>query len=119
MSDEGEWNSAELLPDVRAAFLRGRWYLQKPERPGVMALGSPGEDGAVVPIFSSLSQLARYAGAVEWFSTFGDDLLTLLPTGLGLAVDLASAEPQLIRAEQIDVLRAELSATADQETAGE
>ncbi|MFF5479372.1 hypothetical protein ACFY5C_18800 [Streptomyces sp. NPDC012935] len=119
MSDKGEGNSAELLPEVRGAFLRGRWYLQKPERPGVMVLGIPGEDSAAIPIFSSLGQLARYAGAVEWFSTFGDDLLTLLPTGLGLAVDLASAQPQLIRADQVDMLRAQPTATADQETAGE
>ncbi|MFF7067429.1 SseB family protein [Streptomyces pseudovenezuelae] len=119
MSDTGEGNREELLPEVREAFLRGRWYLQKPERPGVMVLGGPGEGGAAVPIFSSLVQLARYAGAVKWFSTFGNDLLPLLPTGLGLAVDLASPQPQLLRAEQVDSLRAALTVPADQETAGE
>ncbi|WP_229843705.1 SseB family protein [Streptomyces chryseus] len=104
MSDQ-DTGAGELPDAVREALLRGRWYFQRPERPGFMAIGQP--ESAVIPAFSSPGELARFAGACEWFSTTGEDLMTLLPEGHGLVVDLAGANPQLLPAEMLAPLRVE------------
>ena len=93
----------ELPGGVRDALLRGRWYFQRGESPGFVATGEPG--AAVIPMFSSPTELVRYAGACQWFSTTGEDLMTLLPEGYGLVVDLAGSDPQLLPAELLAELR--------------
>lgn len=93
---------ARRLPEVAAAAKRGelpaqdlldcfmgaRVYSPAPPRPGVHVMEIGGE--RVVPVFSSEAELARFVGQGEWFSTTGADLLTLLPTGVVLGLDLAS-----------------------------
>lgn len=117
MTDRGT-GTVELPCAVRDALLRGRWYFQRGESPGFLAVGEPG--AAVVPVFSSPTELVRYAGACEWFSTTGGDLMTLLPEGYGLVVDIAGSDPQLLPAELLAGLRTEaVGATGAGASAGE
>jgi hypothetical protein len=103
--------TVELPRAVREALLRGRWYFQRGESPGFLAVGERGT--AVVPAFSSPSELVRYAGACEWFSLTGEDLMTLLPEGYGLVVDIAGSDPQLLPADLLAGLRAEAVGAVD------
>ncbi|WP_443261226.1 SseB family protein [Streptomyces sp. SDT5-1] len=105
---------AELPGEIREALLRGRWYFQRGEQPGFLAVAGP--EGPLVAAFSSVAELARYAGACEWFSTLGEDLMTLLPEDHGLVVDLAGRAPQLLPAELLDPLRPD--ATDNMEPSG-
>ncbi|WP_301129755.1 SseB family protein [Streptomyces cacaoi] len=72
---------AERLAAAQAV----RVYFQRPERPGFLV--SETEDGPVVPVFSSLEGLARFAGACAWASTTVGDLTQLLPLGVRALVD--------------------------------
>lgn len=81
----GEATAEQLF----TAFLGARLYSPAPPRPGVHVL-RVGER-QVVPVFSSETELAAFAGRARWFSTLGVDLLGLLPEGVALGLDLASA----------------------------
>ncbi|MCX4834434.1 SseB family protein [Streptomyces sp. NBC_01016] len=102
---------ADLPGEIREALLRGRWYFQRGEEPGFFAVEGP--EGPLVAVFSSVAELARYAGACEWFSTLGADLMTLLPEDHGLVVDLAGSAPQLLPAELVDPLRPDPADSAE------
>src|SRR5690349_5292548 len=88
--------------ELREVFLSARLYCQAAERPGVLALGEPG--AGVVPVFTSLDGLTAYVttrGETEgarWFSTLGEDLLTLLPTGYGLLIDPGTGHATVLAA---------------------
>jgi hypothetical protein len=103
MADTGT-GIQRLPPDAERALLRGRWFFQRGNRPGFVAVGEPGAEA--VPIFSSSQQLARYAGACEWASTTGEDLFGLLPEDCGLVVDPAGPAPRYLPAEVLSGLRA-------------
>jgi hypothetical protein len=74
-------------------FRKETVYCQAAEQPGFLAVGPPG--AGLVPVFSSLDQLSRYAvayglrGGIDWLSTTGADVLDLLPNGYGIVVDPA------------------------------
>lgn len=79
----GDVHPEELLD----AFLAATVFCERPERPGFLAVDEP-EDG-VIPVFSSLDEMAAYAGECDWFSTTGRDLLELLPAGYDVVLDAA------------------------------
>ncbi|MGH9119796.1 MAG: SseB family protein [Acidimicrobiales bacterium] len=89
-------------------FMVGRWFAIRSDDPGFIAVGPPG--AGYVPIFSSLAELGDYAaavpdrsaGGVDWLTTVGDDLLSLIPRGYGLVVDVASAHAVYLRADAIE-----------------
>jgi SseB protein N-terminal domain len=89
-------------------FRQSRVYALRRESPGFVAVGPPG--AGYIPIFSSLTELARYgatfpsryAEGVDWLSTTGEDLLTLLPEGYGLVVNVASEHAVRLDATAID-----------------
>lgn len=83
----GEASPQELF-DV---FLAATVYCQRPDRPGFLAIGE--ENAGAIPVFSSLEFLGRYAGECNWFSTTGEDLLDLLPTGYDLLLDATGPHP--------------------------
>ena len=58
---------------------------------GFRALGVP--EAGVVPVFTSVEQLALARGTVLWFSTTGADLLAQLPAGYDLVLDIAGPHP--------------------------
>jgi len=88
---DGTVSPEELL----AALLRSTVFCEAPETPGVMTAET--EDGPVVPVYTSLVELAAARGAVPWFSTTGLDLLGLLPHGHDLALDPAGPTPLVLR----------------------
>jgi type III secretion system (T3SS) SseB-like protein len=77
-------------------FLVTRVYALRTERPGFVAVGTPGS--GYIPIFSTLAEVwrytaqfpERYSDGVDWLSSTGEDLLTLVPKGYGLVLDVAS-----------------------------
>lgn len=70
-------------------------YCERGSVPGFRALGVP--DAGVVPVFSSVEQLALARGAVGWFSMTGADLLTQLPAGYDVVLDIAGPQPLRLR----------------------
>lgn len=72
-----------------AGFARATVFVQRlPDRPGVVASVLPGK-GRWVLAFSTLQRLANHCGDAQWLlSTTGADLLTQLPHGLGVLVDI-------------------------------
>ncbi|MQA84489.1 MAG: hypothetical protein GEV03_07665 [Streptosporangiales bacterium] len=78
------------------AFLAATVFCERPDRPGFLAVGGPGD--GIIPVFSSMEELAAYAArrpayqrtGCDWFSTIGRDLLGLLPDGYDLLLNPAS-----------------------------
>ena len=70
-----------------------------PAPPGLVAVGARG--AGLVPVFSSLPQLARHSGECDWLATTGADLLGLLPAGYGLVLDVAGEQPLLLPASAL------------------
>ena len=81
--------------DLHAALLAATVYCERGPAPGFRALGRPG--AGVVPVFSSLEQLALARGAVPWFSLTGADLLDLLPAGYDLLLNAGGDAPLRLR----------------------
>jgi hypothetical protein len=75
----------ELFEGFLAAWL----YSPAPPEPGVFVLDVRGK--RVVPVFTSETELERFMGQTAWFSTTGLDLLTLLPEGVTMGLDMASS----------------------------
>ncbi len=75
--------------ELLTSFVRSRLYLPRPPRPGVPTMVVKGHK--VVPVFTSEAELARFAGRCDWFCTDGLDLLGLVPPGVVVGLDLASA----------------------------
>ena len=71
-------------------------YCERGADPGFRALGVP--HAGVVPVFSSVEQLALARGTVAWFSLTGADLLDQLPAGYDLMLDIAGPAPLRLRA---------------------
>ena len=76
---------------LHEAFLVATVYCERGADPGFRALGAPG--AGVVPVFSSVEQLALARGPVRWFSTAGADLLAQLSAGSALVLDIAGQHP--------------------------
>lgn len=72
-------------------FLAATVYCERGPDPGFRALGA--SEAGVVAIFSSVEQLALARGPVGWFSTTGTDLLSQLPAGYDLVLDIAGPHP--------------------------
>ena len=80
---------------LHRAFLDAIVYCERPDAPGFRTLGPAG--GGVVPVFTSLEQLALARGTVEWFALTGAELLDLLPTGYDIVLDLGGPTPLRLR----------------------
>jgi hypothetical protein len=95
--------------ELTGALLAATVYCERADGPGFRALGEPGS--GVVPVFSSVEQLARARGTVRWFAVTGTDLLDLLPPGYDLLLDMGGPAPlrlqpgALTRRVEIEVQR--------------
>jgi hypothetical protein len=76
---------------LHEVFLAATVYCERGSVPGFRALGVPG--AGVVPVFSSVDQLALARGTVRWFSMTGADVLAQLPAGYDLVLDIAGPNP--------------------------
>ena len=85
-----------------AAFAAGEVYAVRPPPPappGLVAVGEPGAGHVLV--FTSLAEMARRAGECDWLRTTGDDLLSLVPDGYGVVVDVAGEHPLVLPASAL------------------
>ena len=85
-------------------------FCERGAAPGFCALGVP--QSGVVPVFSSVEQLALARGPVPWFSMTGADLLDQLPSGYDLMLDIAGPAPLRLRTGALTV-RASLALGAE------
>jgi hypothetical protein len=87
--------------DFQSVFLVSKVYCPRGERPGFLALHDTPEP--VIPMFSNLEQLRRYAGkSSRWFSVTGAEVLDLLPTGYGLVLDIEGEHRIMFDAQAIE-----------------
>ncbi len=76
--------STEEFHDV---FLAAKIYCPRGENPGFLALHNTQQP--VIPLFTSLKELRRYAGKdSRYFTVTGGEVLDLLPSGYGFALDM-------------------------------
>lgn len=93
--------AARMSEREKWAALRGaRLYFQRPENPGFL-VSETAEAGPVVPVFTSIEGLARFAGACGWASTTVEDLVGLLPEGVRALVDPLGKRPFLLDARTL------------------
>ncbi len=83
-----------------AALRKARLYFQRPEEPGFL-VSETAEDGPLVPVFTSVEGLARFAGACGWASTTVEDLVGLLPEDVRALVDPLGERPFLLDARTL------------------
>jgi hypothetical protein len=76
---------------LHEVFLVATVYCERGTDPGFRALGVP--EAGVVPVFSSVEQLALARGTVGWFAMTGADVLAQLPAGYDLVLDIAGPHP--------------------------
>jgi hypothetical protein len=86
--------------DFQAVFLVSKIFCPRGERPGFLALHETPEP--VIPMFTSLEELRRYAGDSRWFSVTGAEVLDLLPTGYGLVLDIEGEHRVMFDAQAIE-----------------
>lgn len=76
--------STEEFQDI---FCAARIYCPRGDTPGFLALQTTQEP--VIPLFTSLKELRRYAGKESrYFTVTGGEVLDLLPTGYGFVLDM-------------------------------
>ncbi|WKX70182.1 SseB family protein [Streptomyces sp. XD-27] len=86
---------ASMSDAEKATALRGlRLYFERPEEPGFLV--SETEIGRLVPVFTSVEGLAKFAGVCGWASTTAEDLVELLPDGVRALVDPYGEQPFLL-----------------------
>ena len=81
--------------ELHEAFLAASVFCEAGEKPGFIAVGSPGS--GFVPVFSSERELLLARGPVLWFATTGADALGLLPEGFDIVLDMAGDSPLRLR----------------------
>lgn len=84
---------------LHEAFLAAVVFCERGADPGFQALGVP--HAGVVPVFTSLDQLALARGTVPWFSLAGSDLLDQLPPGYDVVLDIAGPAPLRLRTSAV------------------
>jgi hypothetical protein len=88
-------------------FITARLWWAAARQPGLPVVWIRGKP--VVPVFSSEAELVKLIGHTKWLSTTGLHLLSLLPPGVTLVLDLASdhrlsLNPAAVRLEYALVL---------------
>lgn len=94
----------ELVDAFNGAII----YTQRPERPGLMLSTVP-DAGEWAAVFSSLERLGRFAGACEWQSMTGADLLDQIDTmamPVSVMVDLQDAHAVALTPDTVVEYRA-------------
>ncbi|WP_052847247.1 SseB family protein [Streptomyces avicenniae] len=90
--------SSEEFHDL---FLGAKIYCPRGENPGFLALHTTQQP--VIPLFSSLKELRRYAGKESrYFTVTGGEVLDLLPTGYGFALDMEGEHRLVLDAESVE-----------------
>jgi hypothetical protein len=98
------------------AFIAARLYWPAPQKRGVPVIRL-GED-LVAPLFSSEEELIKFVGRGKWLSATGLEVLTIVPAGVTIGLDLGSdhrlqLDPAAVRVEYDLVLRQRRGATSN------
>ena len=89
------------VEDFLAIFITSKVYCPRGERPGFLALHNTPQP--VIPMFSSLKELRRYAGKEsKYFTVTGAEVLDLLPTGYGFAIDMEGEHRMVFDAKAVE-----------------
>jgi hypothetical protein len=89
------------VEDFQAIFITSKVYCPRGERPGFLALHNTPQP--VIPMFSSLKELRRYAGKdSKHFTVTGAEVLDLLPTGYGFAMDMEGDHRMVFDAKAVE-----------------
>jgi hypothetical protein len=89
------------VEDFQAIFITSKIYCPRGERPGFLALHNT--PTPVIPMFSSLKELRRYAGKEsKYFTVTGAEVLDLLPTGYGFALDMEGDHRMVFDAKAVE-----------------
>lgn len=87
--------------DFQSVFIASKVFCPRGERPGFLALHNTPEP--VIPMFSSLEELKRYAGEdSRHFIVTGAEVLDLLPNGYGFVLDLDGEHRVMFDAKAIE-----------------
>ena len=90
-----------LSEDFQAFFSTSKVYCPRGENPGFLALQNSQQP--VIPMFSSLKELRRYAGKEsKYFTITGAEVLDLLPSGYGFVLDMESAHRVVFDAKAVE-----------------
>ncbi|WP_049575538.1 SseB family protein [Streptomyces sp. SBT349] len=90
--------TSEEFHDV---FLGAKIYCPRGENPGFLALHNTQQP--VIPLFTSLKELRRYAGKESrYFTVTGGEVLDLLPTGYGFALDMEGEHRIVLDAKSVE-----------------
>jgi hypothetical protein len=89
-------SSGQAAPQaLHDAFLTATVYCERGETPGFRGLGPQG--AGLIPVYTSVEQLALARGPVPWFALTGADLLEQLPAGYDLLLDPGGEAPLRLR----------------------
>ncbi|MFF3562266.1 SseB family protein [Streptomyces sp. NPDC088354] len=87
--------------DFQAVFATSKVYCPRGDNPGFLALHDTQQP--VIPMFSSLKQLRRYAGKEsKYFVITGAEVLDLLPTGYGFVLDMEGEHRMVFDAKAVE-----------------
>jgi hypothetical protein len=87
--------------DFQAIFATSKVYCPRGDNPGFLALHETQQP--VIPMFTALKQLRRYAGKdSKYFVITGAEVLDLLPTGYGLVLDMEGEHRMVFDSKAIE-----------------
>ncbi|MCZ2524739.1 SseB family protein [Streptomyces sp. HB2AG] len=87
--------------DFQGIFATSKVYCPRGDRPGFLALHNTQQP--VIPMFTSLKELRRYAGKdSKYFVVTGAEVLDLLPTGYGFVLDMEGEHRMVFDAKAVE-----------------
>jgi hypothetical protein len=87
--------------DFQGIFSGAKVYCPRGDDPGFLALHNTQQP--VIPMFSSLKELRRYAGKEsKYFVITGAEVLDLLPTGYGFVLDIDGQHRMVFDAKAVE-----------------
>ncbi|WP_069813452.1 SseB family protein [Streptomyces sp. TP-A0874] len=87
--------------DFQHTLLTSKVYCPRGEGPGFLALHNTQQP--VIPMFTTLKELRRYAGKdSKYFVITGAEVLDLLPTGYGFVLDMEGDHRMVFDAEAVE-----------------
>ncbi|WP_165987337.1 SseB family protein [Streptomyces sp. YIM 98790] len=93
-------SGAMLTEEFQDIFWNAKIYCPRGETPGFLAVQTTQEP--VIPLFTSLKELRRYAGREsKFFTVTGGEVLDLLPDGYGFVLDMEGEHRLVLDAKAV------------------
>src|SRR5687768_7576372 len=87
--------------DFQQVFATSKVYCPRGDNPGFLALHNTQQP--VIPMFTSLKELRRYAGKEsKYFVIIGAEVIDLLPTGYGFVLDMEGEHRMVFDAKAVE-----------------